>query len=65
MVGILSIGDVAAKAGSSDADVGEALAGISEPAEPDRSNLSAASGSAGGGDASGRPSDKPGSVTRH
>lgn len=65
VVGILSIGDVAAKAGSSDADVGEALSGISEPAEPDRSNLSAASGSAGGGDASGRASGKPGSVTRH
>lgn len=47
VVGILSLGDVAAKA--SDADVAGALADISEPAEPDRSGLSAASGPAGGG----------------
>lgn len=47
VVGILSLGDVAAKA--DEVDVGEALADISEPAEPDRSSLSAASGPAGGG----------------
>lgn len=47
VVGILSLGDVAAKA--DEVDVGNALADISEPAEPDRSGLSAASGAAGGG----------------
>ncbi len=64
VVGILSIGDVAAKAATSDADVGETLSGISEPAEPDRSNLSAPSGAAGGGDASGKASGT-GRAKRH
>ncbi|HMC14859.1 MAG TPA: CBS domain-containing protein [Albitalea sp.] len=47
LVGILSLGDVSATASTS--DVAEALACISEPAEPDRSGISAASGPAGGG----------------
>lgn len=47
LVGMLSLGDLAAKAGGRPA--GEALEKISEPAEPDRSGLSSASGSAGGG----------------
>lgn len=47
LVGMLSLGDIAAKADSFEA--GEALAGISEPAEPDRSGASQASGPAGGG----------------
>ena len=36
LVGILSLGDVAAKTGSTDSDVAETLAQISEPSEPDR-----------------------------
>lgn len=45
LVGMLSLGDVAAKAGPHEAC--EALSDISEPAEPDRSSTSAASGDAG------------------
>lgn len=52
LVGMLSLGDVAAKAGAHEA--GGALSDISEPAEPDRSSQSAASGAAGGGSAPGR-----------
>lgn len=51
LVGMLSLGDLAAKADSPLA--GEALAGISDPAQPDRSGNSSASGPAGGGSASG------------
>jgi CBS domain-containing protein len=51
LVGIVSLGDVAVKADETRA--GEALESISEPAEPDRSGQSQASGSAGGGSASG------------
>jgi CBS domain-containing protein len=46
LVGIVSLGDLAAKIG--DADVAEALADISEPAEPDRSAPSAAGDKAAG-----------------
>ncbi len=53
LVGILSLGDVAAKGDSYEAGV--ALSDISEPAEPDRSGTTAASGAAGGGSASGGP----------
>jgi len=57
LVGIVSLGDVAVKA---DADrAGEALESISEPAEPDRSGQSQASGAAGGGSASGQPRRSP------
>jgi CBS domain-containing protein len=56
LVGILSLGDIAAKADSDTAGI--ALADISEPAEPDRSANSAASGNAGGGSASGEPSSR-------
>lgn len=48
LVGILSLGDVAVKGSRHQA--GEALADISEPARPDRSGQSSASGSAGGGE---------------
>lgn len=61
LVGMLSLGDIAAKAG--DEPVSQSLAKISEPAEPDRSSQSKAAGSAGGGSsraqfqsASGQPS---------
>jgi len=47
LVGILSLGDVAAKGEA--AMSGEPLGKISSPAEPDRSGISAASGNAGGG----------------
>jgi CBS-domain-containing membrane protein len=57
VVGIVSLGDVAVKAGT-DGALG-ALHEISQPAEPDRSGNSAASGAAGGGSASGRPSRMP------
>jgi len=53
LVGILSLGDVATKAGKHEAS--DALAGISQPSEPDRSGTSAASGAAGGGDSKRRP----------
>jgi CBS domain-containing protein len=47
LIGILSLGDIAAKAGSQEA--GDALSDISEPAAPDRSGQSIAAGAAGGG----------------
>lgn len=58
LVGMITLGDIAAKTGH--AEVGESLGDISEPASPDRSGNSAASGSAGGGSASGQPSRMPG-----
>lgn len=53
LIGMLSLGDVATKGDEDEA--GETLADISVPSEPDRSGQSAASGSAGGGSAAGRP----------
>jgi len=53
LVGIVALGDLAAKGYGEQA--AEALELISEPAEPDRSGQSQASGPAGGGSASGRP----------
>jgi CBS domain-containing protein len=53
LVGVISLGDLAAKGDAHDAS--EALRDISTPSEPDRSGQSAASGSAGGGSASGQP----------
>lgn len=55
LVGIVSIGDIAAKDPNNDVDVADSLGDISSPAEPDRSSQSRASGKAGGGSASGRP----------
>jgi CBS domain-containing protein len=52
LVGMVSLGDIAVKA--AEADVQGAMEGISEPAEPDRSGQSQASGTAGGGSASGQ-----------
>ena len=37
LVGIVTLGDIAAKSGDEDADVGTSLGDISSPAEPDRS----------------------------
>jgi hypothetical protein len=53
LVGMLSLGDVAVKA--DEAEAGDALQSISEPAEPDRSGQSQASGTAGGGASQGAP----------
>lgn len=47
LVGMLSLGDIAAKTGGE--QVADSLADISEPAEPDRSSQSQAAGAAGGG----------------
>ena len=59
LVGIISLGDIAAKDRGEDMDVAESLSEISTPAAPDRSNQSKASGSAGGGSASGKARSKP------
>ncbi|TAL20962.1 MAG: CBS domain-containing protein [Aquabacterium sp.] len=56
LVGILSLGDVAAK--DLTADTSTTLKTISTPAEPDRSGTSKAAGAAAGGSASGKPSRK-------
>jgi CBS domain-containing protein len=47
LVGMVSLGDLAVK--SDEQQAGRALRSISEPAQPDRSHLSQASGAAGGG----------------
>ncbi|MBA4263926.1 MAG: CBS domain-containing protein [Comamonadaceae bacterium] len=47
LVGMLSLGDMASKAETGSA--GDALADISEPAQPERGGMSSASGHAGGG----------------
>jgi CBS domain-containing protein len=54
LVGILSLGDVAAKDPDDEVDVAMSLGDISSPAEPDRSGQSQASGAAGGGSATGK-----------
>lgn len=46
LIGIVSLGDIAAKGMDGDIDVGESLGAISSPAEPDRSSLPAAANSA-------------------
>lgn len=59
LVGMLSLGDIAAKGGDDEEDIAISLGDISSPAEPDRSNQSQASGAAGGGSASGAPRSHP------
>jgi len=59
LVGMITIGDIAAKDPDDDVDVAMSLGDISEPAEPDRSGQSEASGAAGGGSASGKPRRQP------
>jgi CBS domain-containing protein len=59
LVGIISIGDIASKDPDDELDVGLSLGDISEPAAPDRSGQSKASGAAGGGSASGKPRRQP------
>ena len=60
LVGIISLGDIAAKDPDEDADVAASLGNISMPAEPDRSNQSKTSGAAGGSSASGKKRGQPG-----
>jgi CBS domain-containing protein len=60
LVGIISLGDLAAKDPGDEADIGQSLGTISSPAEPDRAGQSQASGAAGGGSASGKPARKSG-----
>lgn len=59
LVGIITLGDIAAKGGEDDDEVGESLSEISTPAAPDRSGQSQASGAAAGGSASGKPRRQP------
>ncbi len=58
LVGIVSLGDIAAKQPHQGEDVGSSLGGISQPAQPDRSSQSQASGAQGGG--SSRKQGQPG-----
>ena len=60
LVGIISLGDLAAKDPGDEADIGQSLGTISSPAAPDRASQSQASGAAGGGSASGKPARKSG-----
>lgn len=59
LVGIITLGDIAAKSDDEEMDVAQSLGDISEPAEPDRSSQSKASGAAGGGSASGKTRRQP------
>ncbi len=47
LVGVIAMGDIATE--GDEVATGEALRDISEPSQPDRSGISAASGNAGGG----------------
>ena len=49
LVGIITLGDIAAKTSDEEMDVAHSLGDISEPASPDRSSQSKASGAAGDG----------------
>ena len=49
LVGIVSLGDIAAKQPLQGADVASSLGDISQPAQPDRASQSQASGAQGGG----------------
>lgn len=60
LVGIVSLGDIAAKVVNDDEDVAGSLGEISMPAAPDRSSQSQASGAAGGGSATGQARRQPG-----
>ncbi len=54
LVGIVSLGDIAAKQPQQQGQVASSLGDISQPAEPDRSSQSQASGAQGGGSARGQ-----------
>ena len=59
LVGIITLGDIAAKGDEDEDEVAASLGEISTPAAPDRSGQSKASGDAGGGSASGKPRRQP------
>lgn len=59
LVGIVSLGDIAAKDPEDEQDIALSLGDISSPAEPDRSSQSQASGAAGGGSARGKAREQP------
>jgi hypothetical protein len=59
LVGIVSLGDIAAKDPEDEQDIALSLGDISSPAEPDRSSQSQASGPAGGGSSSGQARRQP------
>jgi CBS domain-containing protein len=63
LVGIVSIGDIAAKMPEEEEDIALSLGDISSPAEPDRSSQSSASGAAGGGSSKGKATGKASSKT--
>ena len=58
LIGIISLGDIAAKDRGGELELAKSLADISSPAAPDRSNQSHASGAAGGGSTSTAPRGK-------
>ena len=60
LVGIITLGDIAAKDAENEDEVGASLGEISTPAAPDRSGQSQASGDSGGGSASGKARRQPG-----
>ncbi|MEO8022550.1 CBS domain-containing protein [Polaromonas sp.] len=60
LVGIVSLGDLAAKDPGDEAEVGQSLATISSPAAPDRGGQSQARGATGGGAASAKPARNSG-----
>src|SRR5437764_9652028 len=59
LVGIVSLGDIAAKEPEAEQDIALSLGDISSPAEPDRSSQSQASGTAGGGSSKGKGRRQP------
>lgn len=59
LVGIVTLGDIAAKSFDEEMDVAQSLGEISEPASPDRSSQSKASGAAGGSGSPGKPRKQP------
>lgn len=66
LVGIVSLGDIAAKDPDDEGDVAMSLGDISSPAEPDRSGQSRASGAMGGGSSQSQStSSRSGGGQRH
>jgi CBS domain-containing protein len=60
LVGIITLGDIAAKGADEEGDAGMALGDISTPAEPDRSAQSQGGGASGGGSSGNKKRRQPG-----
>jgi CBS domain-containing protein len=60
LVGIITLGDIAAKGADEEGDAGMALGDISTPAEPDRSAQSQGGGASGGGSSGSKKRRQPG-----